>query len=149
MFSNLLYNWSIMSTSKLLKPGFNCSVSCTPIKCLFKKNWSELFMNHQIDLSCGTPSTIVTGDSIAAVLACFSDVWHNFFCNTLNLGIGEDRAEHVIWRVDNLSFPASIKYGYLLKNLKFCKPKYIHKSFVHCLHVHSFFTCTSYCHLCY
>ena len=99
-----------MSTSKLLKPGFNRSVSCTPIKCLFKKNWSELFMNHQIDLSCSTPSTIVIGDSIAAVLACFSDVWHNFFCNTLNLGIGEDRAEHVIWRVDNLSFPASIKY---------------------------------------
>ena len=78
MFSNLLYNWSIMSTSKLLKPGFNHSVSCTPIKCLFKKNWSELFMNHQIDLSCSTPSTIVIGDSMAAGLAHFSDVWHNF-----------------------------------------------------------------------
>ena len=26
----------------------------------------ELFKNHQIDLSCSTPSTIVIGDSIAA-----------------------------------------------------------------------------------
>ena len=34
----------------------------------------------------------------------------NFFRNALNLGIGGDRAKHVIWRVDNLSFPASIKY---------------------------------------
>ena len=100
-----------MSNSKLLKLGFYCSVSCTPLKHLFKKNWSELFMNHQIDLSCSTPSTIVIGDSIAAGLARFSDVWHNFFRNALNLGIGGDSTEHVIWRVDNLSFPASIKYA--------------------------------------
>ena len=99
-----------MSNSKLLKLGFYRSVSCTPVKRLFKKNWSELFMNHQIDLSCSTPSTIVIGDSIAAGLARFSDVWHNFFRNALNLGIGGDRTEHVIWRVYNLSFPASLKY---------------------------------------
>ena len=77
-----------MSNSKLLELGFYRSVSCTPVKRLFKKNWSELFMNHQIDLSCSTPSTIVIGDSIAAGLARFSDVWHNFFRNALNLGIG-------------------------------------------------------------
>ena len=33
-----------------------------------------------------------------------------FFCNALNLGIGGDWSEHVICRVDNLSFPASKKY---------------------------------------
>ena len=49
----------------------------------FKKNWSELFKNHQIDLSCNTPSTIKIGDSTAAELARFSDVWHNFFRNFL------------------------------------------------------------------
>ena len=68
-------------------------------------------MNHQIVLSCSTPSTIVIGGSIAAGLARFSDVWHNFFRNALNLGVGGDRTEHVIWRIDNLSFPASIKYA--------------------------------------
>ena len=97
-----------MSNSKLLKLGFYCSVSCTSVKRLFKKNWSELSMNHQINLSCSTPSTIVTGDSIAAGLASFSDVWHNFLCHAP--GIGGDRTEHAIWRVDSLSFPASIKY---------------------------------------
>ena len=33
---------------------------------------------------------------IAAELARFSDVWHNFFRNALNLGIRGDRTEHVI-----------------------------------------------------
>ena len=99
-----------MSNSKLLELGFYRSVSCTPVKRLFKKNWSELFMNHQIDLSFSNPSTIVIRDSIAAGLARFSDFWHNFFRNALNLGIGGDSTEHVIWRVDYLSFPVSIKY---------------------------------------
>ena len=98
-----------MSNSKLLKHGFYCSVSCTPLKRISKNNWSELFKKHQVDLYCSTPSAIVAGDSIAAGPARFSDVWHNFFHNALNLGIGGYRTEHVIWRVDNLSFPASIK----------------------------------------
>ena len=112
-----------MSNSKLLKLRFYRSVSCTPVKRLFKKNWSELFMNHQIDLSCSTPSTIVTGDSIAAGLTRFSDFWHNFFRNAL--GIGGDRTVHVIWRIDNLSFPAPIKYVIIqcgTTNIKFNNP---------------------------
>ena len=114
-----------MSNSKLLKLGFYRSVSCTPVKRLFKKNWSELFMNRQINLFSSTPSTIIIGDSIAAGLARFSDVWHNFFRNALSLCIGADRTEHVIWRVDNLSFPASIKYVIIhcgTNNIKFNNP---------------------------
>ena len=114
-----------MSNSKLLKFGFYRSVSCTPVKRLFKKNWSELLLNHQISLSCCNPSTIVNGDSIAAGLARFTDVWHNFSRNALNLGIGEDRTEHVISRVGNLSFPASIKYVIIhcgTNNTKFNNP---------------------------
>ena len=61
-----------MSNSKLLKHGFYRSVSCPAVKRLSKKNWSELFKNHQIDLSCSTPSTIGIGHSIAAGLARFS-----------------------------------------------------------------------------
>ena len=57
-----------MSRSKLLKLGFYRSVSCTAVKRLFKKNWSELIMNPQIDLSYSTPSTMVVGDSVAAGL---------------------------------------------------------------------------------
>ena len=114
-----------MFNSKLLKLGFYPSVSLTPVERLFQKNWSELFKNHQINLSCSTPSTIVIGSSIAAGLARFSNVWHNFFRNAVNLGIGVDRTDHVIWRVDNLSFPDCIKYGIMhcgTNNTKFNNP---------------------------
>ena len=112
-----------MSNSKLLNLTFIVQYQCTPVKRLL--NWSELFKNHQIELSLSTPSTIVIGDSIAAGPAHFSDVWHNFFCNTLDLGIGGDRTEHEIWRVDNLSFLASIKYVIIhcgTNNIKFNNP---------------------------
>ena len=66
------------------------------MKSLFTNNWLELFKNHQIDLSCITPSTIVIGDSIPAGLARFIDIWNNFFHNALDLGIGGYRTEHVI-----------------------------------------------------
>ena len=99
-----------MSNSKLLKHSFYRSVSSTPLKRLYEKNWLELFKNHQIDLSCDTPSTVVIGDSITAGLARFIDIWHKVFRNALNLGIGGDCTEHVIWKVDNLSFPASKRY---------------------------------------
>ena len=55
----------------------------------------------------------------------FSDVWHNFSRNALNLGIGGDSVEHVIWGVDNLSFPASIRYVIIhcvTNNIKFNNP---------------------------
>ena len=63
---------------------------------------------------------IVIGDSIAAGLARFSNVWHNVFRNAL-----QSCTEHVIWRVDNLSFPASIKYVIIhcdTSNIKFNNP---------------------------
>ena len=85
-------------------------------------------MNHQAGLSCSTLSTIVIGDSIAAGLARFRDVWHNFFHNALNVGIGGDRTEHVIWGVDNLSFPTSMKYVTIncgTNNIKFNNPVHI------------------------
>ena len=48
-----------------------------------------------------------------------------FFRNALNFDIGGDRTEHVIWRVNNLSFPASIKYIIIhcgANNIKFNNP---------------------------
>ena len=59
------------------------------------------------------------------MLARFCDVWHKLFCNALNLGIGRDRTKHIIWKADNLLFPASIKYviiHFSTKNIKFNNP---------------------------
>ena len=79
---------ALLCQIKLLKHGFSSSVSCTPLKRLSKKNRTELFENHQIDLSC-TPSKIVIVDSVAARLARFSDIWYTFFHNALNFVLEE------------------------------------------------------------
>ena len=114
-----------MSNLKLLKLCFYLLVLSTPVTRVFKKTWSELFINHQIDLSYSTLSTIVIGDLIAAGLARFNDVWYHFVRNALNVGIGGDPTEHVIWRADNLLFPAPIKSVIIhcgTNNIKFNNP---------------------------
>ena len=85
-----------MSNSKLPIHDFYCLLSCAPVRHLSTKNCSELFKNHQVDLSCSIPSTIVIGDSIAAGLPRCRDAWYNVFLNATNLGIGGDPTELVI-----------------------------------------------------
>ena len=49
------------------------------------------------------------GDSIAAGLSRFSEVWSNFFNDSSNFGIGGDRIQHIIWRAENMEFEHLVK----------------------------------------
>ena len=51
------------------------------------------------------------GDSIVAGLSRYPNVWNDYFAqiNTLNLGIGGDRVENVLWQAINLPLPLSMK----------------------------------------
>ena len=64
---------------------------------------------HQERINVMKPKSIVIGDSIAAGLARYPEVWLQYFKNALNLGIGGDRVEHVLWRVENLDLSSSIQ----------------------------------------
>ena len=48
-----------------------------------------------------------TGDSIIAGIARYPDVQRRYFQTINNLGIGGDRAEHVLWRTDDGGLPVS------------------------------------------
>ena len=48
-----------MPKLKLLKHGFYSLVSYTLLKCLSRKNWSELLEKHEINFFRSTPSTVV------------------------------------------------------------------------------------------
>lgn len=63
-----------MPKLKLLKHGFYSLVSYTLLKCLSRKNWSDLLEQHEINFFRSTPSTIVLGYTIEAGLASFIDV---------------------------------------------------------------------------
>ena len=51
------------------------------------------------------------GDSIVAGLSRYPNVWNDYFAqiNALNLGIGGDRVENVLWQAIDLPLPLSVK----------------------------------------
>ena len=66
--------------------------------------------NHQFKLKvCNKVDQIIIGDSIVAGFLRYKDIWSKYFPNTLNLGIGGDRTEHILWRINNMKFPSNIK----------------------------------------
>ena len=50
-------------------------------------------------------------DSIVAGLRRYPAVWRNFILQykTVNLGIGRDRIENVLWRINDIVLPKSIR----------------------------------------
>ena len=74
-------------------------------------NWLSTHMKHQNDLLYNTTDTILIGDSIAAGLSRFKDVWLQFFNKVLNFGIGGDRTQHVLWCLERLTVPETSNYS--------------------------------------
>ena len=64
--------------------------------------------NHIHQLTYTHFDTIIIGDSIATGLS--RNVWETFFKESLNLGIGGDRTQHILWRVERLPVPSHLKY---------------------------------------
>ena len=52
----------------------------------------------------------MVGDSIVAGLSRYTNIWNNLFGNRLiNLGVGGDRVENVLWRARDILFFPSLK----------------------------------------
>ena len=51
------------------------------------------------------------GYSIVAGLRCYPTLWRNFFLRykTINLGIGGDRVENVLWSINDVVLPKSVR----------------------------------------
>ena len=63
-----------------------------------KRTWYEI---HQDQMQSFKSNIIFAGDSIIAGIGRYPDVQKRYFTNISNLGIGGDRAEHLLWRTDN------------------------------------------------
>ena len=59
---------------------------------------------------------IILGDSLAAGLARYPEVGdlHLKSLHAINCGIGGYRAQHILWRVDNLSLPSTVSTAVIL-----------------------------------
>ena len=81
-----------------------------------KSNWIEYHRNHCFMIENAKPNTLLLGDSIVAGLSRYPNVWNEYFApiNALNLGIGGDRVENVLWRAIDLPLPSFVKNAVIL-----------------------------------
>ena len=59
------------------------------------------------------PNNLIIGDSIVNGLWRYQQISSSFLHQTSNLGIGGDRVEHVLWRMENLDIPTSVENAIL------------------------------------
>ena len=58
---------------------------------------------------------VIIGDSIEKRLMRYQDIWKTFDSfNTVTMGIGGDKCQHVLWRCQNINFPSTVKYSVLI-----------------------------------
>ena len=76
-----------------------------------KSGWIETQYHQKELLRKSYASVVVIGDSIVAGLRRYPTVWRNFILRykTINLGIGEDRIENVLWCINDIVLPNSIR----------------------------------------
>ena len=75
-----------------------------------KPGWYATHNKH-VRLAKGSQSEyIFIGDSIVAGFSRYKNVWHKYFNTSLNLGIGGDRTQHVLWRSMNIDLNPNAKY---------------------------------------
>ena len=98
-----------MLDNLLIKHGFEKCLSATPTKRSQKMHWLDDHKNHVHQLTYTHFHTIIIDGSIAAGLSRYSNVWETFFRESLNLSIGGDRTQHIIWRVERLPVPSHLK----------------------------------------
>ena len=99
-------------TSKLDLSGYNTSPATRPVGRDNKAGWYGMHEKHEIMAKRSGLEYILCGDSIIAGLSRYIDVWRKFFAplRALNLGIGGDRTQHVLWRAENLHISSTTKF---------------------------------------
>ena len=78
-----------------------------------KFGWYNTFRKHvTMSTSSSNAESVLIGDSIIANFDKCSDIFDKFFLpfRTLNFGISRDKIQNVLWRVYNMTLPASVEY---------------------------------------
>ena len=99
-----------MFDSLLIMYGFGKYLSATSTKCSQKMRWLGDHKIHIHQLTSTHFETIIIDDSIVAGLSRYGNVWGTFFKESLNLGIGGDRTQHILWRVERSPVQSHLIY---------------------------------------
>ena len=75
-----------------------------------KHGWYDQFQKHNLLLNKGKAKLLIIGD-----LWRYPEIWRKYFSNywALNFGIAGDKAQNVLWRVNNLHFSSDVHLKYI------------------------------------
>ena len=106
------------------------SLSSTPRN--GKHGWYDQFQTHNLLLNNSKAKMLIVGDSLVSNLSRYPKIWRKYFSNhaALNFGIAGDKAQNVLWRVNNLHFSSNLhsEYVFILcgtKNIDQNSPRFI------------------------
>ena len=87
------------------------SLSSTP----GKHRCYDQFQKHNLILNKSKAKMLIVGDSLVLNLSRYPEIWRKYFSNhgPLNFGIAGDKAQNVLWRVNNLYFSSNLHLKYI------------------------------------
>ena len=79
-------------------------------------NKRDIFKEHNDLLKVSNSKLLLIGDSLVANLYFFPDIWNEYFSyhDTINLGVGGDKTQNVLWRIENMVSPKNVSHVFLL-----------------------------------
>ena len=75
-----------------------------------KTGWHKLHQKFAKKAYTTSSEILLLGDSIIRGLTRYENVWENYFPSAINLGIGGDKTQNVLWRMRNLRLSHNIKF---------------------------------------
>ena len=75
-----------------------------------KTGWHKVHQKFAKKAFTTSSEILLLGDSIIRGLTRYEKVWENYFPSAINLGIGGDKTQNVLWRMRNLRLSHNIKF---------------------------------------
>ena len=103
---------------KILKrqlTGYCTSPASSPIGRDNKHGWYEEHEKFVAIAARSLSSVLLVGDSLVNGLARYHRVWSKYFepLRALNFGVGGDRTQHVLWRIENGEIPLNPQVAFV------------------------------------
>ena len=80
-----------------------------------KHGWYEEHEKFVAIAAGSLSSVLLVGDSLVNGLARYHRVWSKYFepLRALNFGVGVDRTQHVLWRIENGEIPLNLQVAFV------------------------------------
>ena len=80
-----------------------------------KHGWYDQFRKHNLLLNKSKDKLLIIGDSLISNFSHYPEIWRKYFSNhgALDFSIAGDKAQNILWRVNNLHFFSNLNLKYI------------------------------------